>query len=162
MKKRIAWNKGLKGVQSANRTSFKKGEKPHNFKGRYQSKDGYIFIYIPDHPYATGRKKYVMEHRLVMEKHIGRYLLPTEHVHHINEIKDDNRIENLKLCTDNTEHKKEHRRIWHKEKPCTLCNLTLPLSNFSHRLNSPNSKTRYRFYSSWCKECSRLKKRKLI
>lgn len=159
MKKRIAWNKGLKGVQTANVTSFKKGRKPHNFKGSYKSKDGYVLIYCPEHPFAKQRGTYVMEHRLVMEKHIGRYLTPQEHVHHINEVRDDNRIENLKLCANNTEHKKEHRKQWDTEKPCTLCGLTLPLSNFSHRLNNPKSKTRYRFYSSWCKECSRIKKR---
>lgn len=64
--------------------------------GRTKDKHGYILISKPNHPYknATG---YVREHRLVMEKHISRYLKPNEKVHHINGIKYDNRIENLTI-----------------------------------------------------------------
>ena len=48
-----------------------------------------------------------MKHRLVMERNIGRYLSEDEVVHHINNTRDDNRIENLKLMTKH-EHMSMH------------------------------------------------------
>jgi hypothetical protein len=45
------------------------------------------------------------EHRHIMELHIGRALLPNEDVHHINGVKTDNRITNLRLVS-HSEHTK--------------------------------------------------------
>lgn len=76
--------------------------------------DGYIAIYFPDHP-MSNKDGYIMEHVLVMECNIGRHLNEDEVVHHINEVRDDNRICNLKLMTK-SEHMSYHSSERHKKK----------------------------------------------
>jgi len=72
--------------------------------GKKNTLFGYVMTQAPDdHPFATRKGKtskirYIFEHRLNMEKRIGRYLMPNEMVHHKNGIRDDNRDENLELC----------------------------------------------------------------
>lgn len=82
------------------------GHAPWNWKGgRLKSNGGYIKVFKPEHPNAH-KKGYVMEHRLVMEEKLGRFLRREEEVHHRNGIKDDNRIENLEVVMWNN-HKGE-------------------------------------------------------
>lgn len=75
--------------------------------GRCRDADGYILLKRPAHPYANNNG-YVREHRLVMEHKLGRYLLPTETVHHKDEDHANNAIENLELYATNGAHLREH------------------------------------------------------
>jgi hypothetical protein len=61
--------------------------------------DGYVLAWDPQHPRANRRSGRVREHILVMEKILGRYLLPFEEVHHKNGVRSDNRPRNLELWT---------------------------------------------------------------
>jgi hypothetical protein len=55
-------------------------------------------VHAPEHPRA-GKKGYVFEHILVVERALGRHLTLQENVHHRNGIRDDNRLANLELWT---------------------------------------------------------------
>lgn len=74
---------------------------------RQKDKAGYWLAYVPDHPRANA-KGLVREHRLVLEKKIGRYLLPTEDVHHKDENKANNDPDNLELMPSRSDHIRHH------------------------------------------------------
>ena len=85
-----------------------------NATGRFVDSNGYIHLHLkPDNPhYAMVRKRgWVTEHRLVMAQHLGRDLVGKEIVHHLNSVRDDNRIENLQLTTSN-EHASKYMRSY--------------------------------------------------
>ena len=68
--------------------------------------NGYLMVRQPDHPYADA-KGYVRVHRLVMEKHLGRYLTPDEDCHHKDRDKLNNQIANLEIMS-RSDHTKLH------------------------------------------------------
>jgi hypothetical protein len=114
---RLAYNpmKGAKHTEEAKakmraayNVSHETGERAVGWKGgRNVDAKGYVWIYSPLHPHNVG--KYVLEHRLVMEDVLGRYLTDEEVVHHENEDKEDNRLDNLRLFASQAEHARYHR-----------------------------------------------------
>lgn len=80
-------------------------------------KRGYRNIYLPNDKYTTRKDGVVLEHVLVMCRNLGRLLEKHETVHHINGIKDDNRLENLELCSHSHPHGQriEDKIAWCKE-----------------------------------------------
>lgn len=128
----------------------KKGENNPAWIGGRRLFNGYILVYQPEHPHPNGggRNNCVFEHRLVMEKHLGRFLTKKEIVHHVNGIKTDNRIENLELTTPSKHIKEHHSDMWigsreawmkkRKNKLCLVC-------KESFLQNSPHGK--------FCREC---------
>ena len=71
--------------------------------GKTIDKSGYVLLYRPDHP-DSNSNGYIREHRLVMEAKIGRRLLSTEVVHHIDGSTDNNHPDNLELFDSNGKH----------------------------------------------------------
>jgi len=88
----------------ANKPKVRYGVDNHWWKGgRSITKEGYSLITLHPNDFfypMTNSRRRVFEHRLVMAQHLGRCLHRWEIVHHRNGVRDDNRIENLQLVTD--------------------------------------------------------------
>lgn len=110
----IAAHKG-KSIPIEVRQKISEAHKIHGIGHKKKRTDGYIAVYYPEHPKST-KEGYIMEHVLIVEKSIGRHLKDNECVHHINAIRNDNKLENLKLMTK-SEHAAYHStKRWAEKK----------------------------------------------
>jgi len=123
-----AWNKGKKASRKAienqskaqlkmNEERRKKGISHWNQKNGVRKSNGYIEILSPFHPYKN-KSNHVKRSRLIIEAHLKRFLKSCEVVHHINEIKDDDRIENLYLFPTRQDHDRYHATINNPNPKC--------------------------------------------
>jgi len=110
----VGYWKGKKQSKETINKRIKKGKDHYNWKGgKTLDSSGYVLIHVENYPFCiTGN--YAFEHRIVMEKHLGRFLKPEEEVHHKDKNRLNNRIKNLRLFKDKSSHMKHHAKIRNK------------------------------------------------
>lgn len=120
-------------------------------KGKYVDSDGYVNIWRPYHPSATVRKT-VPEHRLVVEKVLGRNLKQVEIVHHADLNKSNNNNNNLVVCQDSAYHRLLHART----AAYFACgNANYKKCHFCHQYDDVNNMTLLKKYNwAYHKQCN--------
>lgn len=92
------------------KNTIKKGNESSSWRGGKLKVGGYIKIIVGNHTRAD-RDGYVFEHLMVMEKHIGRPVLESECVHHIDGNRENNKISNLMLFPSRGAHIRFHHQL---------------------------------------------------
>ena len=123
---------------------------------------GRVMIYAPQNPMA-GKDGYAYRYRLVVSEKIGRPLLRTEVVHHLNGDPSDDRPENLTLAGGHGEHRRMHALVEARrrgydlltQKRCQICKAVKLLSEFS-----PTVSKGRRVRSGMCRPCAATYQRK--
>lgn len=136
----VQYINGHYGRRNLNKGTEKGSTHPSWKGGKYITSHGYVMIKAYNHP-RVDKNGYIFEHILVMEKHLGRFLVQDEIVHHINGNRQDNRVENLELMTSgqHTSHHNLHPGMWLH---CLSCGIL--------RYVSPHSLTNFRACSKRC------------
>lgn len=85
------------------------------WKGGRHIGGGYVRVKVKSHPKQDSRG-YVLEHVLVMENNLMRYLRPGEYVHHKDSNRQNNAPENLELMYSHKQHMDQHPRARNQNK----------------------------------------------
>lgn len=126
-------------IEFLNRSEARKGEKSSNWRGGVKkTKKGYRMVLCPGH-HRADRRGYVLEHIYVWEKESGIPLPDNCCVHHLNGIKDDNRIENLSVMLQNAHTVYHHTGAKRKESTKALISAKAK-ERFADKRNHPSYK----------------------
>jgi len=101
-------------VENGKKNGFQKGDKHPKWNGGIKRNvEGYILVLVSsDSPYyKMSDNGYIRRGRLIMAESLGRCINPEEVVHHISGIRDDDRIENLRLLKNHSEHVVLHHKL---------------------------------------------------
>ena len=121
--------------------------------GVIRHSSGYLLEWAPDHPRASRGR--VLQHVLVVERLLGRYLNDDEHVHHRDHVKTNNDPSNLVVLSP-TEHAKLHaaEKLASVESTrmsviCAECGKPFPAKR--SKVIGPNRRNRAKFCSMDCR-----------
>lgn len=90
-------------IGEAQRRAWQTKRKRLPLGSKNKDANGYVRVKV-----VEGAGRWPLEHTLVIEAALGRKLQRGELIHHINLVPDDNRIENLYLCSGFSEHQRIH------------------------------------------------------
>lgn len=127
--------------------------RPHYGTGRRIRHDGYVDLWDPGHPIAR-RDGYVSEHRRVAFD-AGLLTNDSDHVHHLNGNKTDNRIENLEVIDAATHQRERHT---HEAKGWAGENRAKTHCIRGHRLAAPNL-VESQLPNRMCRTCNNNRRR---
>lgn len=74
-------------------------------------KKEYVLVYKPDHKYGKTKKGWILEHRMVVENFIEKRLRKGWCIHHVDENKQNNNVENLMIFKSHKAHSSFHNRV---------------------------------------------------
>lgn len=112
----------------------------------------YIWVKLREHPFCNAQG-YVLEHRLVMELYLGRYLTNKEVIHHIDGNTMNNEIDNLEIMTQskhvsNHNNQRQYNRSDKSNRSCILC------KSDKTYINKKKFPVWYRYKNGWkCRRC---------
>ncbi len=101
-----------------------------------------LLVAPPDYPGKLYRGRYVYEHHLVYWRNTGKAVPEGHTIHHRNEIKTDNRWENLELLTKG-EHAAHHTVVEAVAVTCSRCGAEFKLKPSKLRDRQKVSKNLY-------------------